>query len=313
MLETRRIELRAAADGLVEGVAVRYGDIAVINGQPERFLPASLLPDAPELRFMHDDKTVLAETVKLIATPAQMDFEARIAEPYREPLRGLIASGLLNGASIGFRALSERMAGGVREIALARLEEISLVDIPAYPASHGLAIRRADDSAIMGAVEYRQQAGVIAGSIALGVAGIVSLQRRRKLMIPKDIELEFDPTGIFLYDGYDQSRPLASSASDAGSLTVRRTADAIVFATVARKLANTTVLREVRQKIRSGLMQGAVPGLGVKDSDSHVDADGFTVEVPRKAVLCHFNLTARRGDGYSGRLSSSGRRRRRGR
>ena len=311
-METRPIEIRASdnIEGLVEGRVVRYGDTANVDGQPERFERGSLALSNPRLNFMHDRAVELAPSVALIDSAEECNFEARLADQYRDTVRGLMSSGIISGASMEFRPLEERMEAGVRVISLARLESIALVDIPAYRDS-AIAMRRADDTAQMGQVEYRQASGEIAGRILLGVAGIISLRRKRKLLIPKDAEIEFDPTGIYLYDGYDQSRPLASSTPDAGSLQVRRTAEALIFTTIARKLAKTRVLQEVRQKIRGGLMRGAVPGLGIKDSDSYVDDDGFTVEVARKSTLCHFNLSSRTGDGYSG--SVRGGRRRRGR
>lgn len=311
MLEIRRIELRAS-EGVVDGVAVRYGDIAVVNGQPERFLPASLLPAAPSLRFMHDDTAVLAETVKLIATPEAMKFEARIADPYRQPLEGLIASGLIGGASIGFRALEERMTDGVREISLARLEEISLVDRGAYPQSNGLQMRRADDSAAMGRLEYRQSDSLIRGVIQLGVPGIVSLARRRRLLLPREADISF-ADNVFLLDGYSYENALASTG--AGSLNVRRVRDTIAFETVTRALARTPALRTAQAKMRAGLLNGVVPGLQRIESETRTeDIDGvsWTTEVIKKAGVCELNTTARSGSGYSGSLSG-GRRRGRGR
>ena len=308
--ETRRVsELRASESGVVEGVVVKYGDIAVVQGQPERFERGSVVLNAPALNFMHDGRQQIADRVELTDTPDALEFRAQLDSRYAQPIRQLIQGGLLRGASLEFRALQQRLEAGVRVIELARIEGLALVDLPAYPKSEGLQMRRADDTAAFGRIEYRQATGAITGKILFGVAGIVSLARRRKLLIPPDATIDFDDD-IFIYDGYDQSRPIASS--QAGSLSVRRTADALAFSTVGRRLAKTRVTRDVLEKIRAGLLKGVVPGLGVRASDTHTDKDGFTVEVVTDGIWCHGNLVARTGEGYSGQLASRPRRRRRG-
>ena len=318
-METRRIEMRASDtdDGLVSGTIVVYHDEAITREGRERFLPGSLALSSPSLNWQHFDDKVIAPSVSLIDSPERLKYEARIDPQYRSFVKDGIQSGILGGSSMEFFPLQSRMVENVNEISLARIVGLAVVQTPAYPRSSGLSYRAAEGFADGSAqfpsqLECRQATNAISGFVELGVAGIVSLARRKKVLIPKDIDLTFDPTGIFLYDGFDPSKPLASSDPASRSLTVTRTADLLTFTTMPRRLPRTTVLQEVRQKVRGGLMQGVVAGLGITDSTEYKDSDGFTVIVPQgKTTLCHFNLTSRRGAGYSGSLGG-GRRRRRG-
>lgn len=335
-IEMRRgIELRARDDGSVEGTVVKYGDIAIVHGQPERFEPGSLVMKAPALFYHHRGQKIASE-VALIDTAAALDFRAQLDPRFVQPIRQSIQAGLLTGASIEFRALKERLEAGVRVIERATIEGLALVDVPAYPGSSGLQMRRVDDTAAFGQLEYRQATGVIAGRILLGVPGITSLARKKKLMIAKDADIMM-ADDIFLLDGYDYGKAIASTK--AGSLEVVRKAGEIAFRTVNRKLARTPALRELRAKMRAGLVNGVVPGVQRPDNVirlqggsitlpefkqaiayTEIDEDGFEVTTLRQTALCELNTTARSGDDYSGsvyyavtnRLSPAARRRRRG-
>ena len=55
-----------------------------------------------------------------------------------------VQEGTYGGVSVGFVAVQERMAAGVREIVRARLHHVSLVDTPAYEDAEILSVRSAD-------------------------------------------------------------------------------------------------------------------------------------------------------------------------
>ena len=137
-------ELRAESGRLLTGIGVRYGDVANIGGVFRERFTAGAFGDVASLDVMlnrqHERGTPLARTggggLTLTDGPDALRFsavlpETRDATDTLELVRGKI----LRGASIEFRAVAERMVGGVRTIDRAAIAAISVVDRAAYPDS----------------------------------------------------------------------------------------------------------------------------------------------------------------------------------
>ena len=128
---------------------MRYGDVADIAGVfKERVEPGAFAPlgDAI-LNASHDRTTPLARTggggLTLTDTAGELRIEAELPSTRAaDDVLELVRAKVLRGLSIEFRALKERVEGGVRIIERARLAAVAVVDTPAYPASYVEARRK---------------------------------------------------------------------------------------------------------------------------------------------------------------------------
>jgi len=296
MLITRQAEFRAEADGL-SGTILRYGDEATIGRVRERFEPGSIRFEDVILNIMHDRKQPVARTgtpyLTLQDGAERLEMSARYPDTiYGRRAQELVDAGILRGLSVEFIPVQERMQGGVRVISQAALHGVGLVDRPAYPQS---TLNRD----LVVPLQYRATSGLFA-ELLFNAPFIVSLAQRRKLEVAGLLELAED---IFLLDGYDYNRALASSA--AGSMHVERTARGLQFFAPTRALRAAPLWTEVRKRLRANLINGITPGIMRLDSEEYVDDDGFTVERITRGAVCELNLVARRGAGFV----STGRRR----
>ena len=285
----RHIEFRQEQPGVIAGTVVRYGDVAHIGRTyHERFMPGSIVFEDVVLNLLHDRRQPVARTgagLELTDHPDRLELRASIPDTvYGRRARELIDADIIRGLSAEFMPQDEAFEGGMRVIKRAELHGIGLVDRPAYPQST-LDLRSATFN---GALELRR--GLISGFIPFGIPGLVSMAKRSKLVIEHDA-LELAEDGVYLLAGYDYNASLAATA--ARSLVVRLLLNGISFAT--RRMQPTSELREVRRRIRGGLINGVVPGIAVAESEVSQDKDGFTVERVKKGMLCEINLVARQG------------------
>ena len=285
----RYVEFRQdTANGLITGTVMKYGDVAHVGRTyHERFMPGSIEYDDVVLNLLHDRQQPVARLgagLDLQETPKLL--EARIELPqttFGRRARELINAKIVRGLSAEFLSKVESFEGGMRVIKRAELLGIGLVDRPAYPAST-LDVRSATFS---GNLRLRQ--GLISGFIPYLVAGLVSMQKRRKMLIVPGA-LELAPDGVYLLNGYDYNASLATTATR--SLGVQLLANGIQF--ITRRLPATPELRDVRRRIRGGLINGVVPGIAVTESEV-TEEGGFTIERVKRGMLCEINLTARQG------------------
>ena len=136
------VSLREDSDGIgtVEGVAVRYGDVAPVyreRVEPGAFGDVSSLDLIANLQ--HQRTAPLARTGSgLTLTDTAEELTARIDLPDTTAGRDaktLLKAGVLRGMSIEFYPRSYRMESDLMVVEQADLFGLALVDIPAYKAS----------------------------------------------------------------------------------------------------------------------------------------------------------------------------------
>ena len=144
-LERRFCELRVEGDGrTVEGVAVRYGDIAELPwGDRERF-DAGAFGDLGQadvlLNFQHQRAVPLARTggggLELRDSASALLVRAELPRTRDcDDTLALIRAKVLRGLSIEFVAVRDRREGNLRIVEAAKLRGVAVVDSPAYPGS----------------------------------------------------------------------------------------------------------------------------------------------------------------------------------
>ena len=149
-----RLEVRdTASDGrTITGVAVPYDEVT--DGVPggERFARGAFrrslnaIRDSgswPKLFVGHQhSRSAVGKALTLEETRDGLEGEWRLAntEAGREAAVE-VAEGVLDSLSVGFRAIREGMADGVREVREARLIECSLVSMPAYEGARVTSVR----------------------------------------------------------------------------------------------------------------------------------------------------------------------------
>ncbi len=145
--EYRFFEWRADADTrTLEGVAIRYGDVADLGAFKERFEPGAFGPDVGRgdtvLNIMHDRRQPLARSGGggLVLTDSNAALTVRAVLPSTraaDDALELVKVGVLRGFSLEFRPTQIRVEGGVRIVtrALLGIGGVALVDKPAFPAS----------------------------------------------------------------------------------------------------------------------------------------------------------------------------------
>ncbi|MCY4120925.1 MAG: HK97 family phage prohead protease [Acidobacteria bacterium] len=136
MLERRFAPFRVAQRTL-SGVALRYGDVATVNGQRERFEPRAFGAALPALALtlQHDPGVVLVPADGLALADTDRELHVRADLPAGSAVIQLVERGALHGFSVEFRSVRERREADVRVIEAAELAGLSLVDRGAYPAS----------------------------------------------------------------------------------------------------------------------------------------------------------------------------------
>ena len=144
-LEKRYCEVRAEGEGRrLSGVAVRYGDVALVPGIGRESFQRGAFGNLAEadviLTSHHERERPLARTggggLTLIDGADALEVRADLPDTSEAAdTLTLVKSRVLRGFSVEFRALQESVQGGVRVIQSARLARIGVVDTGAYPQS----------------------------------------------------------------------------------------------------------------------------------------------------------------------------------
>lgn len=302
-IEKRFIEFRRSGNEL-EGVVVRYGEQAYIPGiGAETFNPGALKPvaDGVILNLMHNrEKPVSREGAGLTITASAESVSLRSALPdtiYGREAKELVDAGVLRGFSVEFRSLKETRAGDTRVIQEAELHAVGLVDKPAYKGSvlqHRFKQEYRQGSFNPIHIEYRQRnrRPVITGEILYDVEGMTSAANKRSQKILKGAFKNLEEGEIFLLNGFDYGKPLASTQD--GNLIIRNTDKSLTFE--ARDLPRTTATADLLTNARKFKQDfGVVPGYVEKQIDqlSSELFDGFAQTVVEEADLCEINVVTR--------------------
>lgn len=168
------LEVRAVdeAQRIATMLVCKYGETTGRLARPERFLPGAFTRSVTErgaripftsrhtggsgkierswmiarpVRWQHDDDAELRAVLRFFDTPDGWDAFCSARD------------GELDGASVGFRAVTERSGDdGAREIAEARLHHVALLnraaDVPAYDEPRLLEVRSAAEAATVQAL-----------------------------------------------------------------------------------------------------------------------------------------------------------------
>lgn len=155
MAEERRrivgVEWRAGdlqGPGILEGVAMRFGEVATLPWGRERFAVGSLSADSGGviLNAQHDRARPLARYpdggLELRFADDALRIRARVADTSagRDTV-ALVRAGVLQGLSVEFRAEDERLDDGVRVVKRALLTGVGVVDDGAYDSTTIAAMR----------------------------------------------------------------------------------------------------------------------------------------------------------------------------
>ena len=139
-LQRRYFLLRQSGERVIEGTALKYGDIADLYFGKERFLPGAFSYGDVILNVQHQRDRPLARTdgggLEIINTREKLSIKATLplTTEANDTLE-LIKGGVLRGLSIEFVPEEEIKIDGVNEIRKATLHGIAVVDTPAYPDS----------------------------------------------------------------------------------------------------------------------------------------------------------------------------------
>ncbi len=237
-IERRFIEIRApeADSRILEGTVITYGEVAFGDYGPERFELGSLEYGDCILNVQHDRGRPIArtpDTLQLIDSKESLRLRADLPDT-RECTDTLtmVRNRILQGLSVEFRAIQERLEAGVRVISRARLTGIGLVDSPAFEGS------RVEARAIKGA------------------GMIFTIRYNRKLQCeccPTSDEVLFEP-GAFSEYLEDESKELlavhgnftgAIASRRRGSLTMKDGEESLEVST---DIADTTAGRDILEQ-----------------------------------------------------------------
>jgi HK97 family phage prohead protease/HK97 family phage major capsid protein len=135
-------------DGTIEGIAVPYGQTADIGGEyREQFDPGSVEPNpngGAKLYFGH--QAIIGHVVASEERAEGFHIKAKIADTAlgRDAL-ALARSGALDSFSVGFKPVAQRMEDGVLHRTKVQLQEVSLVERPAYAGAKVSVVRSEQD------------------------------------------------------------------------------------------------------------------------------------------------------------------------
>ena len=125
---------------ILSGTVITYGDEAIVpvNGSAmrETFAPGAFapLPSVP-LVAMHDESMPILRAGEYELADSDRALSISATLPKKSAVAHLIRMQALNGFSVRFIPLSERMENGVRVIERAKLLHVGVVDAPAYAES----------------------------------------------------------------------------------------------------------------------------------------------------------------------------------
>lgn len=145
-----------ADDGTLEGLAVRFG---VVDSYRTSFDRNAFVWEGRSLPLLwnHDRSQVLGSVRSITPDGEGLRIKARLnldIARARE-VRSMLSAGDISGLSVGFQRLKdEARSGGVRHITRAKLNEVSVVALPAVPGSRITSIRTSETGRVTSAAAF---------------------------------------------------------------------------------------------------------------------------------------------------------------
>jgi HK97 family phage prohead protease len=141
-METREMEFRVtnAADGIVEGIAVPYDQVA--NGEMFARDSVSLDPNA-KLMWQHDSKEPIGKILSGRSTDTGFEITAQLSQTTRgKDAMTLLQDGVINRFSVGFIMRDSTVQENrTRVVTAADVKEVSLVSFPWYEGATVTSVR----------------------------------------------------------------------------------------------------------------------------------------------------------------------------
>lgn len=140
-MEYRFTALRALDANTLEGVVVRYSDVAQIGALSERIEAGAFspLPQDATLNVQHDRASILARGsagLTLEDSATALTMRAALPDtPRAAQAMADVQAGLLRGLSVEMEVLEDSVIGAMRTITRAVLHGMAVVDRPAYSQS----------------------------------------------------------------------------------------------------------------------------------------------------------------------------------
>ena len=140
-LRHRRFEIRFDAKTAdIEGVAIRFGDVATLPWGRERIEAGALTADDVILNLQHNRSMPLARTggggMEISQNDENLSFMAKMpGTTTGKDAQILLEKGILRGASLEFSVEKSRFEDDLEIIEKGKVYGIGLVDRPAYPDS----------------------------------------------------------------------------------------------------------------------------------------------------------------------------------
>ena len=158
--EERFIKIAAPEGRILQGVVLPYNQVGHGDFGPEKF-EARAFGDVENqdlvLNFQHDRKRPLARTPNTLEfkdSPEALTLKAVLPETKDGDDALIMAkSGILQGLSIHFIPIKQRLEGGIRVISEARLLDVAAVDKPSFEGSR-LEARAIGGAGISFSVKY---------------------------------------------------------------------------------------------------------------------------------------------------------------
>ena len=220
MIERRFAELRAAPDRTIEGVVVKYGDVAQLPFGREVIHPGAFRPIGDViLNRGHDRRRPLARTgagLEFDDTEERLLIRAMLP-PTRDAddVLTLVNTGVLRGLSVEMAVKQDDFRQRTRHVEKAKLVGIGVVDRPAYRESLVSTRQRAERTTITGKVNLDEE---LACRCRKGCDHIRINADAMDDAIAEAIRGDREITAFFS-GAYD--KPIASVS--AGTLTLKRT------------------------------------------------------------------------------------------
>lgn len=169
-MENRIIEFRAAGDNVIEGVAIRFGDVAELPWGNE-IIESAVLADEVMANRQHDRSIPLGihpGNLSLTLTTRSLDFSLSLPDTQDgRDTYTLAKAGILRSASLEFLPMRETMREGTRVLQQVEVHGVAIVDRGAYPDSE-IQARAAHFKAIRETVTGRRNVYGLAAKVAAG-------------------------------------------------------------------------------------------------------------------------------------------------